>query len=52
MRHIIPPSERISSEYNTDPFDANPGGTGSQEYEPAVWEFPYYIMAYHGMVEA
>lgn len=54
MRHIRPPTERSSSEYNNDPFTVDPGAgeAGNCEYEPAVWMFPYYIMAYHGMVEA
>ncbi len=29
MRHIRPPAERGSSEWNSDPFDVNPNGGGS-----------------------
>ena len=50
MRHIRPPQERLSAEWNVDPFDVNPGGTAVEEYEPGIYLLPYYICAYHGLV--
>jgi hypothetical protein len=50
MRHIRPPQERASTEANNDPFDVNSGGSGTTEYEPNVYLFPYYIMKYHGLI--
>ena len=50
MRHIRPPQERQSSEWNIDPFDVDPPAQGNAEYEPGVFLLPYYICAYHGLV--
>lgn len=50
MRHIRPPQERASTEANNDPFDVNAGGSGTTEYEPNVYLFPYYIMKYHNLL--
>jgi hypothetical protein len=50
MRHIRPMQERRSSEWNNDPFDVNPGGSPSDEYEPGPFLLPYYIMLYYGMI--
>lgn len=51
MRHIRPPSERIASEWNSDPFMTSPGGEGKGEYEPGTWLLPYYIMKFNGLIE-
>lgn len=49
MRQIRPPTERATSHWNNDPFKLN-DGTGMQEYEPAVWRLPYYIMLYYKLI--
>ena len=51
MRHIRPPAERAAGEWNADPFDTNPGGSGMSEYEPGTWLLPYYIMLYNGLIQ-
>eukprot|EP00598_Pedospumella_elongata_P005501 CAMPEP_0184967304 /NCGR_PEP_ID=MMETSP1098-20130426/718_1 /TAXON_ID=89044 /ORGANISM="Spumella elongata, Strain CCAP 955/1" /LENGTH=817 /DNA_ID=CAMNT_0027488731 /DNA_START=6 /DNA_END=2459 /DNA_ORIENTATION=- len=49
MRQIRPPSERVSSHWNNDPFSVTEG-SGYSEYEPAVWRLPYYIMLYYKLI--
>jgi len=50
MKNIRPPNERAQVEWNADPFAVNPGGSGSSEFEPGVYLFPYYLTLYHGLV--
>ncbi|MBT5084915.1 MAG: hypothetical protein HOM72_04235 [Actinobacteria bacterium] len=50
MRHIRPPQERESGEWNRDPFSVNAGGNGGTAYEPGPYLFPYWIMRYYGMI--
>ena len=50
MRHIRPASERRANEWNSDPFDVNPGGDGTCEYEPGTWLLPYFIMQFNGLI--
>lgn len=50
MRHIRPPTERRSGEWNSDPFDVNPGGDGMGEYEPGTWLLPYFLMQFNGLI--
>jgi len=50
MKHIRPPDERTQAEWNTDPFAVNPGGSGTSEFEPGIYLFPYYLTLYHGLV--
>lgn len=49
MRNIRPPSERISSHWNHDPFSVEDSG-GYNEYEPSVWRLPYFMMLYYKLI--
>lgn len=49
MRQIRPPSERVSSHWNGDPFTVS-AGSGYSEFEPAVWRLPYYLMLYYKLI--
>jgi hypothetical protein len=51
MKEIRPPMERMSSHWNSDPFELQTG-SGLVEYEPAVWMLPYYLMRYNGLISA
>eukprot|EP01034_Spumella_vulgaris_P021613 gene21613-27652_t len=49
MREIRPPQERESSHANRDPYEMT-GGSGSDEFEPAVWRLPYNMMLYYKLI--
>lgn len=49
MRQIIPPQERQTGHWNNDPFIMSAGG-GTTELEPGIWQLPYYIMLYNGLI--
>lgn len=49
IRQITTPGERQTSHWNTDPF-AESEGSGYEEFEPAVWRMPYFMMMYYGLL--
>jgi len=49
MRQIRPPSERVSSHWNNDPY-AIDAGSGMDEYEPSVWRLPYFLMLHYKLI--
>lgn len=49
MKEIRPPQERVTGHWNGDPF-ALEGGSGTSEQEPAIWELPYYLMRFYGLI--
>ena len=46
MKNTRPPSERVATHYNNDPFEITVGGDGSDEVEPAVFLLPYFMTKY------
>ena len=49
MKQIRPPSERVATHANNDPFVLVTGGGGT-EFEPAVYLLPYYIMRFYDLL--
>ena len=46
MKNTRPPSERVATHYNNDPFEIIVGGDGNDEVEPAVFLLPYFMTKY------
>jgi len=49
MRQIVPPQQRQTNKWNSDPFEYA-GGSGWGEEYPAIWRLPYFLMAYNGLI--
>lgn len=49
MRQILPPSERSTQKWNSDPFKYG-GGSGYSEEYPGIFNMPYFIMRYYGLI--
>jgi hypothetical protein len=49
MRDIRPPSERVSSQWNNDPFAVH-DGNGYTEVQPSVWTLPYWMMRHNQLI--
>ena len=49
IRQIRPPSERVTTHWNNDPYATNAGG-GYEEYEPAIWRLPYFMMLFYKLI--
>jgi len=50
MRQILPPQERAMTKWNSDPFVIPSGGSGYAEEAPYVWQLPYHLMLYNGLI--
>ena len=50
MRQIIPPQERSASKWNSDPFVFSSGSGGYSEEAPYIWQLPYHLMLYNGLI--
>jgi len=49
VRQIIPLDQRPARRFNSDPFDSQQG-SGTTEFEPAVYRLPYYMMLFFGLL--
>lgn len=45
MREILPPQERATQKWNSDPYVQSYGGGGVEE-APYIWRLPYHVMLY------
>jgi hypothetical protein len=50
IRQILPPQERASRKWNSDPFELGASGNGLSEDAPYIFQLPYYLMRYNGLI--
>jgi hypothetical protein len=49
-RQVLPPQERAVEKQNSDPFETTASGSGYGEEAPYVFQLPYYLMRYYGLI--
>lgn len=49
MMEIRPAQETRTGHWNGNPFTMD-DGSGTSEYEPAIWRLPYYLMRYNKLI--
>jgi hypothetical protein len=50
LRQILPQSERVTEKWNGDPFRLDASGSGMSEEAPYIFQLPYYLMLYNGLI--
>jgi len=52
IRQLLPPQARAIEKQNSDPFELTASGNGMGEEAPYVWQLPYHLMRYNGLISA
>ena len=50
FRQILPPQARVTEKWNSDPFSSTASGNGLSEEAPYIWQLPYHLMLYNGLI--
>jgi hypothetical protein len=50
LDRVLPASERRPFRWNSNPFEPDSGGDGTEEEDGASWLLPYWMARYHGFI--